>query len=247
MLRRLFLATSLALATPGFATEPDPTIEELLLATDDVARGESSIATLQMHVKTKRYERTMSMQAWSEGTEKSLIRILSPAKDAGISTLKDGDNLWNYLPKVDKTMKVPAGMMSGSWMGSHMSNDDLVQESRLSEDYTYTLTGRPQDGVGSWVVELVPKPDAPVVWGKVVATISTEKLPEKIEYFDEKGELVRTMAWSEVKDVDGRRMPTVMRVVPADKPDEYTRITYEQIDFDADIPAGTFSLQALKK
>ncbi len=248
MIRTLLLTLMLlGTAAPSIAQETEADIEKLLRGTDDVARGQRSIATMQMHVKTKRYERTMEMKAWSEGTEKSLIRILSPAKDAGVTTLKVGENLWNYLPKVDRTMKVPSGMMSGKWMGSHLSNDDLVRESRLSEDFTWTVDERPQGGQGQWRITLVPKPDAAVVWGKVVATIGADELPRKIEYFDEQGALVRTMSWSDIKEVDGRTMPTKMRIEPADDPGEFTEVTYADIDFDADIPEGTFSLQSLKR
>ena len=224
----------------------DPTVEELLDATDDIARGTSSVAVVEMHVKTDRYERKMKMQSWARGTEKTLIRILEPAKDAGISTLKVDQNIWNYLPKVDRTMKVPAGMMSGSWMGSHFSNDDLVKDSRLSEDYTAEITGRPDDG-GVWVIELVPKPDAPVVYGKLIVKVRPEKIPTEITFYDEKGDLVRTMAYGEVKEFDGRKVPATMTLIPSDKPGEFTRITYADIDFDADVPESMFSLQALRK
>jgi len=229
------------------ALAADPTVEELLAATDDVARGESSRATVEMHVKTSRYERTMKMRAFSEGTEKSLIRILEPAKDAGIATLKVEENLWNYLPKVDRTMKVPAGMMSGSWMGSHFTNDDLVRESRLSEDFTYSIVKKPDNGDGNYVIECVPKPDAPVVWGKVVVTVTPEKVPVKIEYYDEKGNLVRTMEFSDVQQVDGRSVPMKFRIVPHDKPGEYTEMTYSELELNPELDSQLFTLQALKK
>ena len=220
----------------------DPTIEELLDRTDDVARGASSSAVVSMHVKTANYERTMKMEAWSQGTDKTLIKVLEPAKDAGIATLKVDDNIWNYLPKVDRTMKVPAGMMSGSWMGSHFTNDDLVKESRLSEDFTYTLTGRPESG-GFWVVECVPKPDAPVVWGKIVVKLTPDEMPSEVAFFDEKGALARTMTYADVKDFEGRKVPATMTLLPADKPGEFTRMTYESLDFDPVIPESTFTLQ----
>jgi hypothetical protein len=236
------------MGSPAFAQETTEDIEALLRATDDVARGKSSISTLEMHVKTARYERTMKMKAWSQGTEKTLIRILEPAKDAGISTLKVEDNLWNYLPKVDRTMKVPAGMMSGAWMGSHMTNDDLVRDSRLSEDFTWTVDSRPAaDGTGEWKITLVPKPDAPVVWGKVVVRVRPDKMPIDTKYFDEKGTLVRTMSFLEYKELDGRLMPTVFRLEPADKEGEFTEMRYSDVDFDPELDASTFSLQALRR
>ncbi len=222
-----------------------PTAEELLNATDDLYRGTSSVATVQMHVKTDRYERTMKMKAWAKGTDKSLIVIEEPAKDAGIATLKVGDNIWNYLPKVDRTMKVPAGMMSSSWMGSHFTNDDLVRENRLAEEFTWTEPVR--NDAGNWVLTLTPRPDAPVVWGRLEVEVRPDRIPVRIAYYDEDGALARTMTWSDVQTFDGREIPSVMKLVPADRPDEFTEVRYLDIDFDADIPDSTFSLQALKR
>lgn len=225
----------------------EPTLEDLLASTDDLTRGTSSEAVVEMHVKTANYERSMRMHMWSSGTEKTLIRILEPAKDAGITTLKVDDNIWNYLPKVDRTMKVPAGMMSGTWMGSHFTNDDLVKESRLSEDYTATMTSRPRDNAdGVYVITLVPKPDAPVVWGSIVVTVRPDKMPVSIVYRDEKGAAARTMRFSDYQDFDGRMAPGKMVMVPADKPDEFTAFVYESLDFDVAIPASMFTLQALR-
>lgn len=201
-----------------------------------------------MQVKTDRYERTMEMEVWSRGTEESLIRILAPAKEKGVSTLKVGDNIWNYLPKVDRTLKIAGAAMSGAWMGSHISNDDLVKSSRLAEDFTWTVSQEPgPDGTGSWVIELVPRPDAPVVWGKVVVQIRHDKQPEQIAYFDEKGRLVRTMRFLQIQEMSGRTFPTVVRVEPADAPGEFTQIQYQQMEFDIELPDRTFSLQALKR
>ena len=139
----------LGLGLSASAAAAGPTVEELLDATDDFSRGSSSHGKMTMQVKTDRYERTMKMEVWSRGTEDSLIRILEPAKEKGVSTLKVGDNMWNYLPKVDRTLKIAGAAMSGSWMGSHISNDDLVKSSRLREDFTYKLTAEPAaDGCG---------------------------------------------------------------------------------------------------
>ena len=238
----------LALALPAAAQSDADLARELLDATDDVQRGESSHARVSMHVKTARWERTMTMEAWSKGEEKSLIKILSPAKEAGMSTLKVDDNIWNYLPKVDRTMKVPAAMMSGAWMGSHFSNDDLVKESRMADDYTYEITSRPEDNAeGLFVIKLIPKPDAPVVWGEVVVKIRGEdRMPVSIEYLDEKGNLGRTMNFSEVRELGGKLVPCKMTLLPADKPEEFTEVVYEMLEFDVEIPDSTFTLQALR-
>jgi len=249
LLAALLVATTLH-AVPAHAKtcEGDKTARDLLDATDDVTRGQSSIATMEMHVKTSHYERTMKMKAWSKGTDDTLIRILEPAKDAGMATLKVGDNIWNYLPKVDRTMKVPAGMMSGNWMGSHFTNDDLVKESRLADDYTYEFTECPADNEdGLYVLTLTPKPDAPVVWGKVVSRVRPDEQPVEVTYYDEHGNLVRTMTFEDYKTFGDRTAPTKMTLVPADKPGEFTQITYDDLQFAADIPSSTFTLQALEQ
>ena len=224
----------------------DPTVAELLDASDDFARGASSHAVLDMYVKTANYERSIQIETWSQGTEKSLMVIRDPAKDAGVATLKLDENIWNYLPKVDRTLKIPAGMMSGSWMGSHFTNDDLVKESRLSADYTATLTGTPATAADHlYTIELVPKPDAPVVWGKLIVKITADKLPVSMEFFGEDGKLARTESFTEIREMDGRRIPSVMTLVPADKPAELTRVTYVSLDFDVAISSNLFSLQSL--
>lgn len=236
------------LALPLTASAAGYTVEELLDATDDASRGASSHGKMSMQVKTDRYERTMKMEVWSRGTDDSLIRILEPAKEKGVSTLKVGDNMWNYLPKVDRTLKIAGAALSGSWMGSHISNDDLVKSSRLKNDFTSKLTAEPaEDGSGTYVIELVPKPDAPVVWGKVVVTVRHDKQPLETTYYDEKGELVRTMRFLDIKEMAGRTFPTVMRVEPADAPEEFTQIVYEEMEFDVELADRTFSLQSLKR
>ena len=243
-MRRLMCGTLVGLFLGTSAVAAEPTIEELLDATDDVNRGESSQSTVEMQVKTKRYERTMKMKAWSRGEEDSLIRIVSPVKDAGTTTLKVGDDMWNYIPKIDRTMKVPPGMMAGSWMGSHFSNDDLVKSNRLSEEFTYVKESL-VDGV--YTIVCTAKPDAAVVWGKVVVKVRADKIPLEVAYYDEDGELARKMTFSDVRDFDGRKVPATMLLVPADKPDEFTRITTTELDFDVKFDDRTFSLQALKE
>lgn len=234
----ILLATALA---------DDVDVAALLDKADDVSRQASSHAVLEMQVKTNRYERTVTMEAWSKGQDQSLVVIREPAKEAGVSTLMVDDNIWNYLPKVDKTMKVPSGMMSDGWMGSHVSNDDLVKGSRMSEDYTWTLDNQPAGGEGNYVISLTPKPETPVVWGKVVLTMSAQEVPISIEYFDEDGALERTMSWSEVKEVNGDLVPMVMTVQPANKPDEFTKITYLELEFDVEVDDSLFTVQSLKQ
>lgn len=249
MLRSLILSLALLLPVAAFAQQSDTDLaRELLNSTDDQYRGESSVATMVMNVKTSRWTRSLRMKSWSKGEDKSLIRIESPAKEAGVTTLKVGNSIWNYLPKVDRTMKVPAGMMSGSWMGSHFTNDDLVKESRMADDFTFVVAERPDAaGQGQWRIDCTAKPDAAVVWGKVVVYLRPDKLATKIDYYDEKDVLVRTMEFADIKEMSGRMVPTRMRLVPHDKEGEYTEVIYEELDLGANVDESMFSLQALKR
>ena len=230
------------------STVSEARLRELLDGADDLHRGASSHAEITMNVRTARYERSMRMETWAQGETHSLIRILAPAREAGMTTLKIEDNIWHYLPNIDRTMKVPRGMMAGSWMGSHFSNDDLVKGSRMAEDYTFVLTEEPAaDGTGQYVIECLAKEDAPVVWGKVMVTLRPDGVPREISYWEEDGTLVRTMFFSDVREIGGQFIPFHMRLVPADEPGEFTEIVYEAIEFDIEIPDSMFSLQALRR
>ena len=245
----LAILGALALSAPALAQDSaeGPTARELLGGTDDMYRGASSHATMTMNVHTRRWTRSITMESWAQGEDLSLVIIRSPAKEAGMATLMNDDNIWNYLPKVDRTMKVPASLMGGSWMGSHITNDDLVKESRMVDDYDYSITERPvEDGTGRYVVECVPHPNAPVVWGKVVVVLNPEQRPTEITYWDERGELKRTMTFTGYREVQGRWVAASMTLVPADEPDEYTEIVYEAIEFDVELPPSTFTLQGLR-
>jgi len=221
----------------------------LMRKMDELWRGDASEAIMSMTVKTRNYQRAMRMQVWSKGKEHSLVRILSPKKDRGISTLKVEKNIWNYLPKINRVTKVPSSMMMGSWMGSHFTNDDLVRESSLEEDYASSITFEGQrDGKAVYEVTLLPRPDAPVVWGKIVYVIEQETLlPLKADYFDEEGAREREMVFSEAKNMDGRLLPTRMELRPVDKPGEFTAMVYEKMNFNPQLPDGLFSLQGLRK
>ena len=232
-----------------FAAQGTPsTSEDILNYVDDLFRGTSSHAVMKMVVSTAHYTREMTLEAWSRGREDSLVRILKPEKEKGTATLKAGSNIWNYLPKVNRIIKIPSSMMGASWMGSHFTNDDLIKESRMADDYTNSLSFRGERG-GQRIIELtlIPKPDAAVVWGKVVVTVTEGSyLPVMIDYYDERKKLTRSMEFSEIRDIGNRKLPTRLRMTPTDKPDEYTEIIYSTIAFDIPLDDAFFSLRNLK-
>lgn len=221
----------------------------ILMELDDLYRSSSAYGIMSMQVKTTHYTRTMRLESWASGKDKSLIRIIAPLKERGTSTLMYGKSIYTYLPKTDRTIRLTSGMMGGSWMGSHFTNDDLIKESRMSEDYDATITF---EGIrnGQAVIEftLIPKPLAAVVWGKIVLTIETKnKIPLSYIYYDEDMEVIRTMTFSDVKDLGGRMIPAVLRVTPIDKPGEYTEVVYEKMEFEIQIKDSFFSIARLKK
>ena len=223
--------------------------KEVLDHVDDLYRGSSSEGVFTMKVVTEHYSREMKLEAWSQGKDYSLLRILLPKKEKGTATLKADRDIWNYLPKVKRVIKVPSSMMGGSWMGSHFTNDDLIKESRMADDYTHEITFRgDRDGTRVIDLTLTPHPEAAVVWGQVVLTVQEEGwLPLGVTYFDEDMNLSRTMTYSDPKDLGGRVLPVRMIVTPADKPGEYTEIVYENIAFDVELPDDLFTLRSLRQ
>jgi outer membrane lipoprotein-sorting protein len=191
----------------------------------------------------------MKIEFWTEGKEKSLMRILAPRKEKGMATLKSGENIWNYLPKVKRVIKVPSSMMGGSWMGSHFTNDDLVKESRMADEYDFkkSFDGE-REGVKVIEITCIPKPDAAVVWGKVVLQVRHADLqPLWLKYYDEDLELARTMTFSDFKKFDDRVLPETTRMVPTDKPDEFTEMKYEKIKFNVKLKDKLFTLRNLQR
>ena len=221
---------------------------EIIDRVDRLMRGESSIARFTMDIRTENWDRSLTLRAWSLGTEHALIRVEAPQKEAGTATLRAHQEVWNYLPRVDRTLKLPSSMMAGSWMGSHFTNDDLVKESRLVDDYEIEIEFEgTRDGVDVWEFLLVPLPEAPVVWGKIRYQVTKEDLlPTWTRYYDESDELIRTMTFSENRMMGSRLVPTVMTIQPADKPGESTVIRYHELDFDVDLDEDYFSLRNLR-
>jgi len=242
----MFLPTGADAQTAACAGLSDAT--EIVDCVDRIMRGESSRGIATMEVSTENWSRAMEMQMWSLGTDHALVRILSPRKDAGTATLKAGNEIWNYLPRVDRTIKIPASLMSASWMGSHFTNDDLVKESRLIEDYEITLAYEgDRDGVAVWEFDLIPRPEAPVVWGRIAYQVrKNDTMPVYARYYDEDDVLIRTMTFFDYRELGGRLVPAAMRVVPEDKPGEYTEVRYSELEFDVDLDEEYFSLRRLR-
>lgn len=238
----LWMCAGIIFCPSAFAAPLD--LQELIRQVEIQYHGQSSHARVRMEVATENWQRTLVMESWSLERDHFLTRILEPAKERGVSTLKVEKEVWNYLPKVDRVIKVPPSMMGGSWMGSHITNDDLVKGSQVDQDYTFALL---EETENSWRIACLPKPAAAVVWGKLVYEIEKErKLPMRVEYYDEEMELVREILFDDVQTISGRVLPLRMTVRPLEKPAERTVMHYQKIEFDTQLAADFFSLRTLK-
>ena len=214
---------------------------------EDLYRSNNSKSRAKFTITKPRRTRTLTMDVWTKGEEKSLIIIRSPAREKGTATLKVDKNLWNYLPRIKRTIRVPPSMMLGSWMGSDFTNDDLVRESSFREDYTYELVGRSQDTPG-WLIRFRAKPDMVGLWKRFELVVSKDgTIPVVARYYDRKDRLARTLHWDQVGSFDGRRIPARMMLIPEDKEGHSTEMVYLDMKFDIDVPDSTFSLSKLEQ
>jgi outer membrane lipoprotein-sorting protein len=221
---------------------------EIVKKSDEKFRGLSSYSVLKMQIKRADWSREMKMKAWSQGEDETLILITSPKRDQGITFLKKKNEMWNWQPTIQRVIKMPPSMMMQSWMGSDFTNDDLARQSSIVSDYSHKITGDDKiEGRSCYVIELKSKEDAPVVWGKVKLWISkNDFLQLKTEFYDEDNFLVNTVFSSNIREIGGRILPTVMKLVPADQPKNSTVLEYEQLEFGVKFKSDFFSVKNMK-
>ena len=231
--------------------QAQPSVSEVLHDLDQLYRSDDSHADMSMHIVTEHWERTLSMETWSLGRDKTFIRVLSPARQAGSATLRIGSEMWNYLPNTNSTVRIPPSMMTGSWMGSDITNNDIVKEITYADDYTAeyitdsAITGDPVEG--QLYLKLTPKPSTAVVWSYIVCAISTDPtLPVWEKYYDRHDSLIKTVTFSDVETMSGRTIPTVMQVIPADKPEQSTTVSWSDASFNEGVNDDIFSLDNLQ-
>jgi outer membrane lipoprotein-sorting protein len=228
--------------------EPE-TAKSIIEKSDQLMRGNTQKGTYSMTVIRPEWKRSMKFQFWSEGLEKSFILILEPAKEKGVTFLKIEREMWNYIPKINRAIKIPPSMMLQSWMGSDFKNDDLVKESSIVHDYTHTLLGKEEiREFTAFKIELKPKPEAPVVWDRIVEWIRVEDyVPLRAEYYSEKGEHIRTFIFTEIKKIGDRNIPERMELIEEKKPGRRTVLLLEEMEFDKPLPKTVFTMQNLRR
>ncbi|ELA8133679.1 outer membrane lipoprotein-sorting protein [Vibrio parahaemolyticus] len=233
------LFTSLSYAESAF---------DIVQKSDQAMRGKSSYSEATMEIVRPDWTRSMTMKSWTKGTELSLVLVTAPAKDKGSASLKRHREMWNWVPNIERIIKIAPSMLSQSWMGSDFTNDDLINQSSIVVDYQHALVGNDSfEGDKVWVIEATAKPDAPVVWNKVSLWISQSTyLQRKVEFYDEFDERVNVLTTYDVKELGGRKIATRMEMKPVDKPGNKTIFTTHQAQFDFDINDDFFSQQQMK-
>ncbi len=220
-------------------------LQALVRKVEQQYMGLSSKSRMEMSIRSEHWERTLVMDSWSLGRNHFLVKIIEPSKERDVTTLKVEKEVWNYLPKVDRVIKVPPSMMGGAWMGSHITNDDLVKANKIDEEYSFALL---EETTEHLLIECIPKPDAAVVWGKIIYEILLPfEVPGTVTYFDEEMIKVRELIFDEVQKIDDRIIPLRMTIQPIDNPEERTIIRYSELDFNIGIEKSFFSLRNLKR
>lgn len=222
---------------------------EIVRKAQDLLYAQSSYSEITMTIIKPEWQRKLGMKIWALEPDYAMIYITEPARDKGTVTLKRKNEIWNWLPSIQKIIKIPPSMMNQSWMGSDFTNDDLVRSSSYENDYTHKLLG--DEKINDYVcykIESIPKPTAGIVWSKVITYITKNSYMQlKSEFYDEENKLVKIFVGSEIKNLGGRILPTRWEMIPLDNPKNKTVIEYSKIEFNIKIDHSFFSQQNMTR
>ena len=221
----------------------------ILKQSEEKIRGvKSSYTEMIITVVRPKWKKEMTMKGWSVGEDYFTSVVLSPAKEKGTVFLKRENEVWNYVPSIERTIKLPPSMMMQNWMGTDFTNDDLVQRSSITDDYTNTIIGEETiDDLDCWIIQLIPKEDAPVVWGKLIMWIDKKNYMQlKTQFFDEYDDMVNVMNSKIIKNFGGKKLPSVIEFVPLEKEGNKTIVERLIWKFDIDINERFFMPNYMK-
>ena len=225
-----------------------PSAKEIIKKANDLTQGQTNESYMRMSIVRPTWQRTIAFHSWAKGSEYSLAIITEPAKEKGQTFLKRKNEIWNWVPTIQRMIKLPPSMMSQGWMGSDFSNDDLLKESSIVVDYNHTIMGVENfDNEQCYKIKLEPKPEAAVVWGFIIKWISKEQFFQlKTEYYDEDNKLIKTETASAIKMMGDRQIPTHFEIIPQDKPGNKTIVDLIKVIFNKPIDDNFFSQQNMK-
>ncbi|MBT4968800.1 MAG: outer membrane lipoprotein-sorting protein [Bacteroidetes bacterium] len=243
------IAFTLIICTIALSGAIAQTALEIIEKADAKHRGISSYGEMSMTIVRKNWTRTVEMKSWTKGSDQAMIYITSPVKEKGQVFLKRGKEMWNWMPSIDRMIKIPPSMMMQGWMGSDFTNDDLVEQSSSVKDYKHTLLGKSKvREVLCYKIELIPKEDAPVVWGKIIMWITVDGFDTwAAEYYDEDNELVNVEKAYDIKTMGDRTIPTRIEIIPVGKKGEKTILQIIVMKFNEKLEDDFFSQQNMKR
>jgi len=231
--------------SPGIADDRDG--RTIVRDAIDHWRGISSYSEMTMVIHRPDWERSMTMRAWTKGEKKTLVRVVEPKKDRGNGTLTDDKSMWSYSPKVNRVIKIPSSMMGQSWMGSDFSNKDIAKADDIVDEYEHSILKVEElDGMQVYEIESIPHEDAAVVWGREVMRIREDHIVLQHSFFDQDGELVKTLETLEVTEMGGRTIAKRQRMGKTDKPDEWTEIQINDVQYEIEMKDSLFTLSNLR-
>jgi outer membrane lipoprotein-sorting protein len=202
---------------------------------------------MTMTIHRPDWERSMSMRVWTQGEDRSLVRVTAPKKDRGNGTLIDDDNMWSYSPNINRVIKVPSSMMGQSWMGSDFSNKDISRVDDIIDQYEHSIVNQEElDGHTVYRIESIPHEDSAVVWGREMLTIRDDHVLLEHSFYDQDGELVKKLVSLEVAEMGGRVIATRQRMQKAEEADEWTEIVVATMEYDLDLRDSLFTLSNLR-
>lgn len=247
MKRAAYFLMTFSLCVSAAADTGDRDATQIVRDAIDHWRGLSSRGEMTMTIHRPGWERSMSMETWTQGEERSLVRVTEPRKDRGNATLMDGDNMWTFSPKVNRVIKVPSSMMSQSWMGSDFSNKDISRADEIVEEYDHTLLNESQvDGQVAYEIESIPHEDAAVVWGREVLVVRSDNVLLEHRFYDQDGKLLKELRTLEIGEMGGRTVALQQRMVNIESPEEWTEIVVDSIQFNVELSDNVFTLSNLR-
>ena len=246
-MKRRYLLAIMLLAIPVFAATEERDAKAIVRDAIDHWRGLSSYTEITMVIHRPDWERSMTMRAWTKGQDKSLVRVVEPKKDRGNGTLMDKKNMWSFSPRINRVIKIPSSMMGQSWMGSDFSNKDIARADDIVDEYEHKiLSADVIDGITIYEIESIPYEDAAVVWGREVLRIREDHVVLEQSFFDQDGEIVKSLVTMEVAEMGGRTIAKRQRMNKVEKPDEWTEISVNVVDYDVELRDSLFTLSNLR-
>jgi outer membrane lipoprotein-sorting protein len=245
----VILILSIFITQQPVIAQEDLNAMEIVKKADEKIRGKTNQSEMEMEIIRPAWKRSLAMKGWANGLDYSMTYITAPAKEKGQVFLKRKTEMWNWMPTIGRMIKIPASMMSQGWMGSDYTNDDILKESSIVQDYNHSLVGKEEvQGFACYKIQMLPKEEAAVIWSKVYKWITTDEFIQiKSEYYDEDDLLVKSEFGYDFKEMDGRLIPSRIEIIPAGEEGKKTVLYIKEIKFNVDLKESFFSQQNMKR